>query len=195
MGGKRRKKLTTPKGEAGKVLGHAEDCLSQFVSASSPEQKEIFVQRLNDFLACTRKVPRFLGKEAGRPSGLELWVKKAHDNLLSSDSRYAYFCTLRDVSEHDCIVRPDTAQQTVEITSRLRISGHFEGELHDAESGRVTARVTYDSPVGAEGVHEETRIRTNYFFMNRANEDVVTFCTEILNTLRTLVNDAYQLFP
>jgi hypothetical protein len=137
----------------------------------------------------------FLPKEPPRATGLKPWIKQEEDNLLASDARYAYFRALRTISTHDCIVGPDIAQQSVEITSQLRFSGHFEAELRDAKTGRVTGHATYDGPVGAESVHEEVRARTKYFFADRQSEDIATFCREILNVLRNLVSEAYRLFP
>jgi hypothetical protein len=176
-------------------LQSAEACLLELETISNPHQEETFVRRFNDFLASARKVPDFLPKETGRTVGLKTWAKKQHENLERSDQRYKYFCALRRISTHDCIVQPDTAQQSVEITSRLRFSGHLEAELRDPETRRVTGRATYDGPVGAESVHEEVRARAKYFFADWQSEDIVAFCREIVNTLRSLVTEAYRLFP
>ncbi len=189
------KRRPTPKGEAGTALEHAEACLHELQTISRPNQRELFVRRLNDFLAAARRVSEFLSKETGRAPGLSSWIRQEHDNLIGSDPRYAYFCALRTISIHDSIVQPDRAQHSVEITASLRVSGHFEAEVRDPETGRPAGRVIYDGPVGAESVHEETRVRTKYFFADRPNEDIVTFCNEVLVTLRGLVSKAYQLFP
>ena len=116
-----------------------------------PNQRELFVRRLNDFLATARRVSEFLPKE--------------------------------------------TAEHSVEITESIRFSGHFEANVRDPETGEPAGRVIYDGPVGAESVHEQTRVRTKYFFADRQQEDIVTFCNEVLATLRRLVSKAYQLFP
>jgi len=175
-------------------LESAEACLSELETISRSDPQDTFVRRLNEFLVSARRISEFLPKETGRATGLETWMEQEHDNLLS-DPRYAYFGALRNISTHDCIVRPDIAQQSVEITSQLRFSGHFEAELRDAKTGRVTGHVTYDSPVGAESVHEEVRAQTKYFFADRQSEDIATFCREILNTLGSLVSEAYHYFP
>jgi hypothetical protein len=188
------KRRFTPKGEAKNALEHSEACLPELEATSNSGEKETFVRRFNEFLANARKVPDFLPKETGRAVGLKTWAKKQQKNLERSDQRYKYFCALRRISTHDCIVQPDTAQQSVEITNQLRFSGHFDADLRDP-TGRVTARATYDGPVGAESVHEETKVRTKYFFNDWQKEDIVTFAKEILDTLRGLVNRAYRLFP
>jgi hypothetical protein len=159
-------------------LESAEACLSEFETISSSDPQDTFVRRLNEFLVSARRISEFLPKETGRATGLETWMEQEHDNLLS-DPRYAYFGALRNISTHDCIVRPDIA----------------EAELRDAKTGRVTGHVTYDSPVGAESVHEEVRAQTKYFFADRQSEDIATFCREILNTLGSLVSEAYHYFP
>jgi hypothetical protein len=120
----------TPKGEAKKALESAEACLSELDATSISQLGDTFVRRLNEFLVSARRVSEFLPKETGRGTGIKRWIEQEHDNLLASDSRYAYFRTLRTISTHDCIVRPDIAQQSVEIASQLRFSGHFEAELH-----------------------------------------------------------------
>jgi len=177
-------------------LESTEACLSELETISTSHLENTFVRLLNEFLVTARRVSVFLPKETGRATGLKPWIEQEHDNLLASDTRYAYFRALRTISTHDCIVRPDIAQQSVEIASQLRFSGHFEAELHDAKTGRVTGRATYDGPVGdAESVHDEVRARTKYFFADRQSEDIATFCREILNTLRSLVSEAYRLFP
>ena len=185
------KRGPTPKGEAGTALEHAEACLRELQTISRPNQRELFVRRLNDFLAAAHKVSEFLPKESGRAPGLKSWIQQE----LGSDPRYAYFCALRRISIHDSIVQPDTAQHSVEITASIRFSGHLEVDVRDPETGKPGGRVIYDGPVGAESVHEETRACTKYFFADRPNEDIVTFCNEVLATLRGLVSKAYQLFP
>jgi hypothetical protein len=189
------KRRPTPKGEARTALGHAEACLSELQAISRPNQSESFVRRLNDFLAAARRVSEFLPKESGRAPGLRLWFQREHNNLMGSDPRYAYFHALRSISIHDCIVQPDTAQHSVEVIESIRVSGHFEADVRDPETGKPAGRVIYDGPVGAESVHEVTRVHTKYFFGNRSNEDIVTFCNEVLATLRALVSTADQLFP
>ncbi len=184
----------TPKGEAKKALESAEACLSELETIPNSHPDDTFVRRLNEFLMIARKVSVFLPKESGRATGLKPWVKQ-DNNLLASDPRSAYFRALRNISIHDCIVRPDIAQQSVEISSQLRFSGHFEAELRDAKTGRITGHAIYDGPVGAESVHKELRARTQYFFADWQSEDIATFCREILNTLRGLVSEAYSLFP
>jgi hypothetical protein len=177
------------------VLGHAESCLRELETISMPIQRELFVRRLNDFLATARRVSEFLPKETGRGPKLKSWIRQEHDDLIGSDPRYAYFCKLRTISIHDSIVQPETAEQSVEITESIRFSGHFEANVRDPETGKPAGRVIYDGPVGAESVHEQTRVRTKYFFADRQQEDIVTFYNEVLATLRGLVSKAYQLFP
>jgi hypothetical protein len=155
----------------------------------------MFVGRLNDFLVAARRVSQFLPQETGRTHGLRPWVQRELDVLISSDPRFAYFCELRTISIHDSIIHPDTAQHSVEITESLRLSGHAEVVMRDSETGRPTARATYDGPVGAQSVYEERCVRTLYFFADRPNEDIATSCSELLTTLRDLVTRAYRLFP
>src|SRR5436309_15934553 len=94
----------TPKGEAQKAWEYAEAYLSELTTAN---EKDTFVRRLNEFLVRERTVAKFLPNETGHVAGLKTWADKEHENLLRADSRYAYFCTLRTISAHDCIVQPD----------------------------------------------------------------------------------------
>jgi len=117
----------TPKGEAKKALESAEACLSEFETISSSDPQDTFVRRLNEFLVSARRISEFLPKETGRATGLETWMEQEHDNLLS-DPRYAYFGALRNISTHDCIVRPDIRSFGLAATSRqscatLRLGG------------------------------------------------------------------------
>ena len=189
-----RKRRLTPKGEAGKALESAEACLSELEAISNSHLEDTFIRRLNEFLVSARRVSEFLPKENGRAVGLKPWLQQQDDNLLRSDPRYAHFRDLRTISTHDCIVRPDIARQSVEISSQLRFSGHLEVKLRDAKTGQVTGRGTYDGPVATESVHEEVQARTKYFFADWPSEDIATFCREILKTLRGLVSGAYRLF-
>src|SRR3989442_15742608 len=125
----------TPKGEAKKALESAEACLSELETVPSSDPQDTFVRRLNEFLVSARRISEFLPKETGRATGLETWMEQEHDNLLS-DPRYAYFGALRNISTHDCIVRPDIAQQSVEITSQLRFTGNFEQKFGEPKTGR-----------------------------------------------------------
>jgi hypothetical protein len=191
-----RTRRSTPNGEAQNVLDQAAGCLRELTDQRTARNPQRFVRRLNDFLTTARKVPEFLPKELGRQAGLKAWVKTEDARMLAGDRRYAHFTALRNVSSHDCIVQPDHAQQTVQVTSEMRISGHAEIELHDAETGRTAvARGVYDGPVGAESFHRETKVRTTYYFADWPNEDIVTFCREILATLNGLVVRAYRHFP
>jgi hypothetical protein len=186
----------TPKGDAKTAPEHAEASFNELQAISRPNQKELFVRRLNDFLAAARKISEFLPKESGRVLGLRRWCRKELDNLIGADPRYAHFVELRTISIHDCIVQPDTAEHSLEVTESIRCSGgHFEVNVRDPETGKPGGRVIYDGPAGAESVHEETRIHTKYFFADRPNEDIVTFCNEVLAALRGLVSKAYKLFP
>ncbi len=188
------RRLPTPKGEAKAALGQAELCLRDLKAVSKPGREEVFVRQLNEFLAAAHKVSEFLPKENAHGAGFEQWARQEIERLPDSDQRYEYFQNLRSISIHDCIVRPDTAQHTVEIVEQIRISGHAEIELRDAE-GRVTSRGIYDGPVGAESIHEVKQVSTKYFFTDRQNEDIVSFCEAVLVILRNLVSQAYHLFP
>ena len=77
------KRRPTPKGEAGTALEHAEACLRELETISSPNQKETFARRLNEFLGAARRVSEFLPKETGRAPELKSWVQQEHDNLTS----------------------------------------------------------------------------------------------------------------
>jgi hypothetical protein len=189
------KTRTTPKGEAGDALEHATSCLRELEALSVPSKQKLFVGRLNDFISAARRAVEYLPKEAGRDSQVKSWTRQEHENLIGSDPRYKYFCALRAISIHDCIVQPDKAEHIVEVTESIRFSGYFETDVLDPETGKPGGHVIYDGPAGADGIHEQRRVRTKYFFADWQQEDIVTFCGELLTTLQGLINKAYQLYP
>jgi len=190
-----RTRRTTPKGEAERALEHASECARELESLVAPNETQAFIRRLNEFLAAARRVTEFLPKEDGRTQGLEAWVEQQLNQMAKSDPRFELLRILRTVSIHDCIVRPDTADHSVEIISQVHFRDHFEAEIRDPETGKSGGRVVYDGAPGTGGIHEEVQMRTKYFFSNNQSEDIVTFCKEVLKPLRALVTQAYQLFP
>jgi len=184
----------TPKGEAGTSLQYTKELLLLIEDCSGPDQTEAFVGRLNDFLRSAHTVVEFLQKESRQRPGLKNWLKDEL-NKLHPDARYWYFDRLRNVSEHDCMVRPDRGQVSVEMTAQLRMSGFLEAELRDAKTGEVEVRVSSSAPPGVESLSESTKVSVKYFFVEWPQQDILSFCRRIVETLSSLVNGAYKNCP
>ena len=192
----RRQARPTPSGEARRGLQDARVRLSELEELDRPGANadlEKFVSRFNDFLRAARAVPHFLRKELGRNAG---WVRQEEKQLAAADARYNHFCELRDVPAHDCIVRPDSTKQSVEVIEQMRLRGSVEGFFRDPLTGAPTAHFSHVAPVDADsGLFEQTRVRVRYYMKDWPQEDVTTFCKEALASLSSLVERAYKHFP
>ncbi len=190
----KRKQRPTPKGEAARSLEHARELLKELEAIRQPDQKQLFAHRLNDFLRSARTVADFLPKESGRSQGFAKWVRAEIDKLHKFDTRFDYFCNLRRISEHDCLVEPDRADISVQIAAQLRLRGSMEAELRDA-SGKVLAKVSQAAPAGETSSVEQASIAMCYFFRDWPNEDIVSFCKGVVARLDDLIRRAYQQYP
>ena len=197
MSRKERKKerRPTPKGEAQRNLQHVKDLLRELEQLTTPNEKDAFVRRFNDFLRSARTVEGFLGKESKHRPGLSAWLKKERERLCDSDNRYRHFHDLRDISAHDCLVAPSKGEVSVEVADRMRMSGSMEGELRDASSGRPVAHFSYSAPVDSESTFESKKTSMTYFLAEWQEEDILTFCQRVTECLQRLVSRAYQLYP
>ncbi len=190
-----RKRQLTPKNEAQKGLNHAKRLLGELEKLTEPKQKELFVNRFNDFLRSARAVVYYLGSESESPPEMENWVKQEHERLLRDDKCYDHFVKLRNVSEKDCIVEPDVGKISVEVVEQMKMSGSMEAELRDATTGKVTARISSSAPHDAETVIESTTASTKYFLADWPKEDLMSFCRAVVRTLEDLVSRAYARYP
>ena len=191
----KRKRQLTPKNEAQKGLNHAKHLLGELEKLTEPKQKELFVNRFNDFLRSARTVVYYLGSESGRPSEMKTWVKQEHKKLRRHDKCYDHFVKLRNVSEKDCIVEPDVGRVSIEVVEQMKMRGSMEAELRDATTGKVTARISSSAPHYAETVIESTTASTKYFLADWPNEDLMSFCRKVVRTLEVFVSRAYELYP
>ncbi len=192
---RKREQRPTPKGEAQRTLQHAKNLLRELEQLTTPNKKNEFVRRFNDFLRSARTVDHFLGKESRHRAGLNVWLRKERERLYDTDNRYRHFMELRDVSAHDCLVEPSKGEVSVEVADRMRMSGSMEGELRDASSGRPVAQFSYSAPVDAESTFESKKTSMTYFLAEWQEEDILTFCQRVTECLQRLVSRAYQLYP
>ncbi len=164
----------------------AEVRLREREQTTQPNSLQVFVRRLNDFLRAARSVSDFLKRETGHTPGLKNWAKQEENNLLASDTRFSYFVGLRDESTHRRIVEPSRQHVDVQVFD-VRI-----GPGSPSPGAILASAYDFGSP-GAENVVQSTSAK--YYFVDWPSEDVVTFCREIVGTLRGLVTRAYQQFP
>jgi hypothetical protein len=146
-------------------------------------------------LRAARTVPEFLKKESERGTGFKSWVIRELASLSGSDARYKNLITLRNVSAHDCYVQPDRGDITVEVSDQMTASGSFAREVRDAQTGKVIAHEEVFAPPEIESTLGSTKVRIKYYLKDFPQEDAVTFCSECLCVLESLVNRAHVLFP
>jgi hypothetical protein len=190
-----RKRRPTPKGEAQRNLEHAKTLFRELQAITDPNQKENFVNCLNDFLKAARTVPEFLPKESGHAPWQKYWAKHEVRQIQKSDERYRHFINLRDISTHDCNLQPDRGDISVEAFGQMTMKGSFEREVRDATTGKVLAHEYVFAPPEVESAILSARVTIKYAFADWPLEDIVTFCGRVLETLEGLVGRAYALFP
>jgi hypothetical protein len=187
------KRQATPKREAQRSHEHTSSLLRELEGITNPNQKEEFVNCLNDLLRAVRTIPEFLPKESGRGTGLKSYVKQEADRIQVSDAGFARFMTLRRISTHDCNVRPDRGEIPVEVSDRITVAGSFQIEARDAVTGKVSAREYIFAPPQVETTPHSTKVGIKYYFIDHPHEDIVKFCGEVLITLESLVGRAYAV--
>ena len=117
------------------------------------------------------------------------WVENYLTKLSATDYElYDYFIQLRAVSSHNLVVVPDRANISVQVFDQMSDMGN--GGPHG------NLRFQHDSGMpGAENLIQSTKISTQYFFSDRLQEDIVTSCEKVVQTLEKLVSEAYSTNP
>jgi hypothetical protein len=191
-----RKHRSTPKGEAERSLRNTTALMQELEACDKPDQKELFIRRLNDFLRSARTVTTFLEKEVGRANALKDWTVREVTALRTADSRFDHFMGLRAISEHDCIVEPQRSEFAMEIAAGLHMTGSIDAELRN-RAGKLLARVSQAAPPGTGNHSHVTQkaVFVKYFLADWRGEDICVFCKGVIIALQGLVSRAYQLYP
>lgn len=118
---------------------------------------------------------------------MQSWIKSYLTKLSPSDrERYEYLKQLREISTHDSTVRPDGGAISVEV---------FDTRM-GMEVGAPWGNVVYQPAFGWTGAENFTnRVGVKYFFADRPDEDIVSFCKGVVRILESLVTQAYALYP
>jgi hypothetical protein len=206
FGGKRRqmsrnnrKAKPTPKGEAARSLKHAKERFAELESFAFSDDKERFVYHLNDFVRCARAVAEFLPKESGQGQGYREWVKREVQKLQHNDKLFDFFySTLRNISEHDCLLEPDLSHLSASIGDILPIPRDSVGyELRDAKTGRIISRKPVKPVEATKAADSPSKgnLSRRYYLQDWPKDDILTFCKKVIVSLEELVEWAYKQYP
>lgn len=192
LGRSARKRTATPKGEAQKSLEHANRIVRDLEAYSNPGEEQVFIDRFNDFLRCAKTVIPYLKSESDRPPGLSGWVRDQDKCLHEDNESYSLLIKLRNISEKDCIVGPESTLTAVIVEEHVMASGTFETKLRNTR-GQVTGYATCVAPPGVTN-QIPTKVSVKYFLTSHSEQDIVSLCKSVLSALQDLVARAYAEF-
>lgn len=185
----------TPQGEAQEALFMAERRLAELKQVANSDRMQDFVSRLNDFLHAARSVENYLERENGRPAGFRNWVHSQHRALLQSDMRYKYLADLRNVSDKECVVAPDSGRYRLNVLKEMTLQDSAEAVLDDPKTGEAMLRVSQADGAQGKAVLRLCKVGIEYFFCDWPTQEILTLFDAVLDTLRNLVVNAYMRFP
>ena len=178
-----------------------------------------FIYELNCFLSAIRSIPEYLLEEYNVKYSLNIPDKdflsqkfkkvakeknnkqaikffewwSAEDKRLREDDIGKLVLSKRDISIHRRTIRPDRGE--VEPTEHVRVIRSIRIEKRDAE-GRLIETFELPRPsVPIKEPPEEAEVKTDWFFKDHPDENVLEVCEKIYEMMIKLVEAAHLKFP